>query len=281
VLGPRERRIGGHHAFGLGARELDERERLPYRRGPERGRARLTRAEEIARAARREIGLGEAEAVGRRRELGEAARALARPVVVRGAKEAQPRRRAAAEVGDHAILRDDPAGLDHLVAEHEARFREMVTKAVRASALPAAYKAVGLNAQKLADTLHAAARGLKQQCTSRAEFGERFGFTLRALCMPLVLAILRANELFFLRVQGGKVAIRRGRIPQRLLDDIGEIVAGVEHATLRGVVEGGRPRLYAEGNLGPDLKQRLRNVMGTWSTAQIRQARRPRIKSWF
>jgi len=102
-----------------------------------------------------------------------------------------------------------------------------------------------------------------------------------ALCMPLVLAILRANELFFLRVQGGKVAIRRGRIPQRLLDDIGEIVAGVEHATLRGVVEGGRPRLYAEGNLGPDLKQRLRNVMGTWSTAQIRQARRPRIKSWF
>jgi hypothetical protein len=102
-----------------------------------------------------------------------------------------------------------------------------------------------------------------------------------ALCMPLVLAILRANELFFLRVQGGKVAIRRGRIPQRLLDDIGEIVAGVEHATLRGVVEGGRPRLYAEGTLGPDHKQRLRNVMGTWSTAQIRQAPRPRIKSWF
>ena len=99
-----------------------------------------------------------------------------------------------------------------------------------------------------------------------------------ALCMPLVLAILRANELFFLRVRGGKVGIRRGRIPQRLLDDIGEIVAGVEHATLRGVIEGGRPRLYAEGELGADHKQRLRNVIGTWSAAQIRQARRPRIR---
>ena len=100
-----------------------------------------------------------------------------------------------------------------------------------------------------------------------------------ALCMPLVVAILRANELFFLRVRAGKVAIRRGRLPQRLLDDIGEIVARVESATLRGVNEGGRPRLYAEGDLGPEHKQRLRNVIGTWSTAQIRQARRPRIRS--
>ena len=99
-----------------------------------------------------------------------------------------------------------------------------------------------------------------------------------ALCMPLVLAIIRANELFFLRVKSGKVAILRGRIPQRLLDEIVDIVAGVGQATLRGVNEGGRPRLYAEGDLGADHKQRLRNVIGTWSTAQIRQAPRPRIK---
>ncbi len=98
-----------------------------------------------------------------------------------------------------------------------------------------------------------------------------------ALCMPLVLSIVRANELFFLRVQDGRVRIRRGRIPQRLLDDMGEIVAGIEHATLRGVIEGGRPRLYAEGDLDAEHKQRLRNVIGTWSAAQIRQAPRPRI----
>jgi Protein of unknown function (DUF3634) len=103
-----------------------------------------------------------------------------------------------------------------------------------------------------------------------------FAVLFGALCMPLVLAILRANELFFLRVRSGKVGIRRGRIPQRLLDDIGEIVVGVENATLRGVIEGGRPRLYAEGNLDAAHKQRLRNVIGTWSAAQIRQAPRPR-----
>jgi hypothetical protein len=98
-------------------------------------------------------------------------------------------------------------------------------------------------------------------------------------CVPLILAIVRANELFLLRVQTGNVEIRRGRIPQRLLDDISEIVSGVDQATLRGVIEEGKPRLYAEGNLRAEHKQRLRNVIGTWSAAQIRQAPRPRIKS--
>ena len=72
-----------------------------------------------------------------------------------------------------------------LIAEHEGRFVEMVTKAIRASALPAAYKRAGLDARKLADTLYATARGLKHGCPTRADFGERFGFALRALCMPL------------------------------------------------------------------------------------------------
>jgi hypothetical protein len=99
------------------------------------------------------------------------------------------------------------------------------------------------------------------------------------LCTPLILAIVRANELFFLRVRAGRVAVRRGRIPQRLLDDIAEIVGGVHDATLRGVIEEGKPRLYAEGDLRAEHKQRLRNVIGTWSAAQIRQTPRPRIKS--
>jgi hypothetical protein len=99
---------------------------------------------------------------------------------------------------------------------------------------------------------------------------------LFVLSMPLVLAIVRANELFFLRIRDGHVAVRRGRIPQRLLDDIADVVRGVERASLRGVIEGGRPRVYAEGELGSDAKQRLRNVVGAWSTAQIRSAPRAR-----
>ena len=102
------------------------------------------------------------------------------------------------------------------------------------------------------------------------------GLAFLLLSVPLTLAIVRANELFFLRIREGNVSIRRGRIPKRLLDDIADVVRGVERATLRGVVEGGRPRLYAEGELDPDRKQRLRNLIGTWSSAQIRAAPRPR-----
>jgi hypothetical protein len=96
------------------------------------------------------------------------------------------------------------------------------------------------------------------------------------LSVPLVIAILRANELFFLRIREGKVSVARGRIPQRLLDDIGDTVRGVDRASLRGVVEDRRPRLYAEGELSAEQKQRLRNVIGTWTTAQIRTAPRRR-----
>jgi len=96
------------------------------------------------------------------------------------------------------------------------------------------------------------------------------------LCVPLVLALVRANELFFLRIRDGRVSVARGRIPQRLLDDIGDTVRGVDRATLRGVNEGQRPRLYAEGDLSPEQKQRLRNLIGTWTVPQIRTAPRAR-----
>jgi Protein of unknown function (DUF3634) len=99
------------------------------------------------------------------------------------------------------------------------------------------------------------------------------------LATPLILALVRANELFYLRIRGGRVFVRRGRIPQRLLDDISDVVRTVESATLRGVVEGGKPRLYAEGELRSEERQRLRNVIGTWSTTQIRNAPRPRRRS--
>ncbi|HEX9296263.1 MAG TPA: DUF3634 family protein [Polyangiaceae bacterium] len=106
-----------------------------------------------------------------------------------------------------------------------------------------------------------------------------FALAFALLAMPLVLALVRANELFFLHVRRGRVSVRRGRIPQRLLDDISDVVRTVESATLRGVIEGGRPRLYAEGELRDDERQRLRNIVGTWSTAQIRNAPRPRRRS--
>src|SRR5690349_19212769 len=104
-----------------------------------------------------------------------------------------------------------------------------------------------------------------------------FPVALLLASIPLVLALVRANELFLVRVRGGRVRVARGRLPQRLLTEIGEIVGRPPvDAELRGVNEGGRPRLYAEGSLSPEQKQRLRNVLGEWTVAQIRTAPRAR-----
>jgi TetR/AcrR family transcriptional regulator of autoinduction and epiphytic fitness len=72
-----------------------------------------------------------------------------------------------------------------MIAEHELAFAEAVAKALRGSGLLGAYRTVGLSARQLADTLYATARGLKYSCATRAEFVERMGVAVRALCAPL------------------------------------------------------------------------------------------------
>lgn len=72
-----------------------------------------------------------------------------------------------------------------IIKDHEARFLELIGKAIRASGLPAAYKTSGITARQLAETLHATARGLKHACATRAEFVERFGIAIRVVCLPL------------------------------------------------------------------------------------------------
>jgi AcrR family transcriptional regulator len=75
--------------------------------------------------------------------------------------------------------------LGSALADHDTAFLESVTKVVRGSGLPAAYKSAGLNARQLAETLHATAKGLKHTCRTREEFVERIQVAVRALCMPL------------------------------------------------------------------------------------------------
>jgi AcrR family transcriptional regulator len=71
------------------------------------------------------------------------------------------------------------------IAEHEQRFVRLVTRTLRASGLPAHYKAAALSARQLAEILHATARGLKHSCETRADFNTRFAQAVRALCLPL------------------------------------------------------------------------------------------------
>lgn len=87
------------------------------------------------------------------------------------------------DVAELIELRDTLLG--PLFTEYEQQFMEAVTRAVRGSGLPAAYKRAGLTARQLADTLHATAVGLKHTSTSRAAFVEAFTVAMRALCMPL------------------------------------------------------------------------------------------------
>ena len=105
-----------------------------------------------------------------------------------------------------------------------------------------------------------------------------FALLLLVLTAPLVVALLRANELFCLRLRGGRIRIVRGRIPQRLLDDVGDVLGDppVAEGTLRGVSEGGRVRLYPDADLSDAQRQRLRNVIGQWSVTEVRNAPRPR-----
>lgn len=102
---------------------------------------------------------------------------------------------------------------------------------------------------------------------------------LAVLCVPMAVSLSRANELFVLDVKGGGVSVRRGRLPQKLLDDIGDVLRDVSRATLRCTSEDGKPRLRAKGAIGPDQAQRLRNLVGTWSVAQMRAAPRRRRRA--
>jgi hypothetical protein len=89
--------------------------------------------------------------------------------------------------------------------------------------------------------------------------------------------IRRATELFVLQIDGGRVVSSRGRIPPRLLADVGDIVerSGVGRARVRGIVRAGRPVLLFEGELDPGTQQQMRNVVGQFSVVEIR-GQRPR-----
>lgn len=87
------------------------------------------------------------------------------------------------DVAELIELRDTLLG--PMFTEYEQQFSEAVTRAIRGSGLPAAYKASGLTARQLADTLHATAVGLKHTCTSRAAFVESFTIAVRAFCAML------------------------------------------------------------------------------------------------
>jgi hypothetical protein len=97
------------------------------------------------------------------------------------------------------------------------------------------------------------------------------------LLLPLIVAVLRSNQLFVLRVRAGELKFIRGRMPQPLFEQIADIVRGT-NATgeLIVVTENGRPRLVPKGHFDAGLLQQTRNVVGLYPLAKIRAGGRPR-----
>ncbi|MBK7583582.1 MAG: DUF3634 family protein [Myxococcales bacterium] len=99
------------------------------------------------------------------------------------------------------------------------------------------------------------------------------------LGLPLWVAISRSNELFCLQVRGGKARVVRGRLPQRLLDELGDVLGRppLRSARIRVVVEDRAARVVVDqGSVPPDQLQQLRNVVGTFPVAAIRAGGRAR-----
>ena len=99
------------------------------------------------------------------------------------------------------------------------------------------------------------------------------------LVVPLLIGLRRFNELFVVRVQGGRLRRQRGAIPPALLRELQDVVrtAGFRDGRIWAVVEDGRACVRVTGATIPrGLEQRLRNTISLWPLAKIRNAARGR-----
>lgn len=98
---------------------------------------------------------------------------------------------------------------------------------------------------------------------------------LALLSVPFVVSLRRATELFVIRVSEGAPRLVRGRLPGRLFADVADVLrrAGVRTARVRVVVEGGVPRVIAEGLGSAGVAQQLRNVVGAYRIAELRNGK--------
>ena len=119
-----------------------------------------------------------------------------------------------------------------------------------------------------------AARGVKLTTT----MDSWIILVILAVCaIPVVVGLSRLSELFVVDVNDGKATLRRGRVPPRLLADMRDVVKqpAVASASVRVTIENTRPMLrVTSGAISDAQVQRLRNVVGTWTTKQIREGAR-------
>ncbi len=102
---------------------------------------------------------------------------------------------------------------------------------------------------------------------------------LAVLTIPFAWSIYRSNELFVMQVRKGRSNVVRGRLPQRLANELSDVFrrAKVRRATLRVVQENRMPRVkVTDGELSDGTLQQVRNVLGKYELAQIKAGGRAR-----
>jgi hypothetical protein len=96
-------------------------------------------------------------------------------------------------------------------------------------------------------------------------------FVLPVLLFAWILfAVARSRVLFRLIVKRGAIVSVKGRIPPAALGELSDVFRGTEaHGTLTGSIEQSRVRLDFSGRIRPEVMQRARNVVGTFSLARF------------
>jgi hypothetical protein len=101
--------------------------------------------------------------------------------------------------------------------------------------------------------------------------------TLLLLALPLYVVVRAAKRqlrLFVIVVEQGRITKVQGRMPQRLLDDIGDVIAREKPPMLRLVcrLEGGQAVLDFNETAEPGLRQVMRNLVGEYPALRLKQA---------
>jgi hypothetical protein len=96
--------------------------------------------------------------------------------------------------------------------------------------------------------------------------------------LGLVWSARKRLTLFVLLVEDGRIVSVRGRMPQRLFDDIADVVARERPARLRLEcrLENGLAALHFDANADPGLRQVMRNLVGEYPAVRLRGANRVR-----
>jgi hypothetical protein len=105
-----------------------------------------------------------------------------------------------------------------------------------------------------------------------------FAVGVAFLATLLFIAARSAITLCVARVEKGKLVVVRGGLSARARNDIEAVVsrAKIKRATIRLVRAKDHARVEARG-LSKDQLQRIRNVVGTMSLAQLRGDSRKRV----